>query len=72
MEKTKSLQNNIRKIQEIVEKKNKLDLLKEEFKEQAEFISHRLKDENECTKLWKYLAEFLKFQKIDTFDEILW
>ena len=50
---------------------NKPDLLKEEFKEQAEFITHSLKNENECTKMWEHLDEFLKFQKIDTFDEIL-
>ena len=50
---------------------NKPDLLKEEFKKQAESITYSLKNENECTKLWEYLDEFLKFQKIDIFDEIL-
>ena len=71
MEKVKSLQNNIWKTQEIVEKRNELKNLKEEFEIETEPISNSLKDEKEFKKLHKYLDESLKFHKIDTFDEIL-
>ena len=71
MEKVKSLQNNIEKAQEKVEKKDGLENLKEEFKIETESISNSLKDENELKKLYKYLDESQKLHKIDTFDEIL-